>query len=83
MTSEIQQQQQQLDTPVAPEAATGVTIHRTRHLVGRSGTRCQELQHPNLLLLVTYFLSELNFFHFVLCRILAKILLSSLAIYFL
>jgi len=41
MTSEIQQQQQQLDTPMAPEAATGVTIRRKRHLVGRSGTRCQ------------------------------------------
>jgi hypothetical protein len=44
MTSEIQQQQ--LDTPAAPEAATGVTIHRKRHLVGRCGTRCQGLQHP-------------------------------------
>lgn len=49
MTSEIQQQQQ-LDTPVAPEAATGVTILRKRHLVSRSGTRCYELQHPILLL---------------------------------
>jgi hypothetical protein len=60
MTSEIQQQQ--LDTPVAPEAATGVTIRRTRHLVGRSGTRCQELQHPILLLCVAHFLSEFNFY---------------------
>jgi hypothetical protein len=73
MTSEIrqQQQQQQLDTPVAPEAATGVTIRRKRHLVGRSRTRCQELQHPILLLSVVNFFSESNCY-FVLHSILIE-----------
>lgn len=53
MTSEIQQQQ--LDTPAAPEAATGVTIRRKRHLVGRYGTRCQGLQHPIFAPVMSFF----------------------------